>query len=174
MKIKKYIVGIAFGALFSSFYSCDVLDVAPTDSFTDESVWNDLALAETYLNNSYISVVAENSQSVRFASLTDEVHQMHTYWTEHALDGTLSPDYPYYAIGYDESKYQMWDFYYDAIKDVNYFMEHIDQVPATSDSDIEWRDRLKGQGYFLRGYFYHMLYSLFGRVVLVTHTYYLD
>ena len=102
MKIKKYIVGIAFGALFSSFYSCDVLDVAPTDSFTDESVWNDLALAETYLNNSYISVVAENSQSVRFASLTDEVHQMHTYWTEHALDGTLSPDYPYYAIGYDE------------------------------------------------------------------------
>ena len=54
MKIKKYIVGIAFGALFSSFYSCDVLDVAPTDSFTDESVWNDLALAETYLNNSYI------------------------------------------------------------------------------------------------------------------------
>ena len=174
MKIKKYIVGIAFGALFSSFYSCDVLDVAPTDSFTDESVWNDLALAETYLNNSYISVVAENSQSVRFASLTDEVHQMHTYWTEHALDGTLSPDYPYYAIGYDESKYQMWDFYYDAIKDVNYFMEHIDQVPATSDSDIEWRDRLKGQGYFLRGYFYHMLYSLFGRVVLVTHTYDLD
>ena len=44
MKIKKYIVGIAFGALFSSFYSCDVLDVAPTDSFTGVTMTRILSL----------------------------------------------------------------------------------------------------------------------------------
>lgn len=59
--------------------SCDVLDVKPTDSFTDETVWSDLALAETYLNDSYIDIEAENADLVRFASLTDEVHQRHTY-----------------------------------------------------------------------------------------------
>lgn len=168
--IKKYIISAAFiGALFG-VPSCDVLDVAPTDSFTEDDMWGDLALAETYLNNSYINIVAENSCGVRFASLTDEVHQMHTYWTEHALDATLSPDYPNYAIGYDVSKYDMWGFYYGAIKKVNYFLEHIDEVPLKLDSEQEWKNELKGQGYFLRGYFYHMLYSLFGRVVIVDHT----
>lgn len=173
MKIKKYIAAALAGVL-CGVSSCDVLDVEPTDSFTDESVWGDLALAETYLNNSYISVVAENSASVRFSSLTDEVHQMHSYWTEHMLDGTMGPDYPYFAIGYDASKYNMWSYYYGAIKSVNYFMEHIDQVPADTESNVEWREQLKGQGYFLRAYFYHMLYSLYGRVVLVTHTHELD
>lgn len=152
--------------------SCNVLDVEPTDSFTDGAVWGDLALAETYLNNSYIDIVAENSDLVRFASLTDEVHQRHTYWTEHMLDGTLGPDYPYFAIGYGSSKYDMWSYYYGAIKKVNYFLEHIDGVP--DNGNAEWKGTLKGQGYFLRAYFYHMLYSLFGRVVLVDHTFDLD
>lgn len=174
MKINKYIIGVAFAGIIFGTFSCDVLDVEPTDSFTEENIWSDLALAESYLNSSYLNVVAENSCMVRFSSLTDEVHQMHTYWTEHALDGTLSPDYPYYGIGYDASKYDMWDYYYGAIKEVNFFMEHIDQVPAVTESDQEWKDSLKGQGYFLRGYFYHMLYSLYGRVVLVTHTHALN
>lgn len=174
MKMKKYILSAALvGALFG-ISSCDVLDVAPTDSFTDESVWNDLALAETYINNSYIRVVAENSCGSRFASLTDEVHQMHSYWTEHALDGTLGTDYPYFAIGYDASKYRMWEYYYLGIKDVNYFLEHIDDVPAETEQNQQWKDELKGQGYFLRAYFYHMLYSLYGRVVLISNTHELD
>ncbi|WP_288206755.1 RagB/SusD family nutrient uptake outer membrane protein [uncultured Parabacteroides sp.] len=172
MKMKKYIWCIALASALFGISSCDVLDVAPTDSFTDESVWNDLALAETYLNNSYIDVVAESSCLVRFASLSDEVHQRHTYWTERALDGTLSPDL--YGIGYDESKNDMWWYYYGAIKKVNYFMDHIDNVPADTEEFQTWRDNLKGQGYYLRAYFYHMLYSLFGRVVLVTHAHELD
>lgn len=170
--MKKYIVGIAGMGLLSFFPSCNVLDVEPTDSFTDEAVWSDLALAETYLNNSYIDIVAENSDLVRFASLTDEVHQRHTYWTEHMLDGTLGPDYPYFAIGYGSSKYNMWSYYYGAIKKVNYFLEHIDGVSENGNG--EWKGVLKGQAYFLRAYFYHMLYSLFGRVVLIDHTFGLD
>lgn len=172
MKIKKYIFGIALAGMVGSFSSCDVLDVDPTDSFTDEAVWSDLALAETYLNNSYMDVVAESSCLVRFASLTDEVHQMHTYWSEWMLDGTLGPDYPYFALGYDSSKYNMWDYYYGAIKNVNFFLEHIDDVP--DNGNPEWKDHLKGQGYFLRAYFYHMLYSLYGRAVLLDHVHELD
>lgn len=175
MRLNKYLISAALGgSLLCGTTACDVLDVDPTDSFTDEAVWGDLALAETYLNNSYLDVVAENSCGVRFASLTDEVHQMHSYWTEHALDGNLSPDYPFFAIGYDASKYRMWEFYYDAIKNVNYFMERIDEVPASIEQDQRKKEELKGQGYFLRAYFYHMLYSLYGRCVIVTKTHDLD
>ena len=49
MKMKKYILSMAFAGALIGISSCDVLDVAPTDSFTDEAVWGDLALAETYL-----------------------------------------------------------------------------------------------------------------------------
>ncbi len=174
MMMKKSILSMAFAGALLGISSCDVLDVAPTDSFTDEAVWGDLALAETYLNNCYLSVESESAEISRFSSLTDEVHQMHTYWTEHALDGTLGPDYPYFAIGYGSGKYDMWSYYYGAIKNVNYFLEHIDDVPAETEEFMKWRSDLKGQGYFLRAYFYHMLYALYGRVVLVNHTHELD
>lgn len=174
MKMKKYILSMAFAGALFGISSCDVLDVSPTDSFTDEAVWSDLALAETYLNNCYLSVEAENAEITRFASLTDEVHQMHTYWTEYALDGTLGPDYPNFAIGYGSGKYNIWANYYSAIKNVNYFLEHIDEVPADTEEFKDWQTQLKGQGYFLRAYFYHMLYSIYGRVVLVKHTHELN
>lgn len=53
-------------------------------------------------------------------------------------------------------------------------MEHIDDVPAETEENEEWKDQLKGQGYFLRAYFYHMLYSLYGRVVLISNTHELN
>ena len=47
-------------------------------------------------------------------------------------------------------------------------------MPAQLDSDKVWRDQQKGQGYFIRAWYYHMLYSFFGRVPIIDHTYELD
>lgn len=35
-------------------------------------------------------------------------------------------------------------------------------------------NQIIGQGYFLRAYYYHMLYSVYGRIPLIDHTYDLD
>lgn len=170
--MKKYIIyGLAALASFN-ITSCDILDVNPVDSYTDAAIWGDLALAETYLNTSYAKIKAENQKGSRFASLSDEVYQMHLYGTENVRQGYLSTDMS--SFGWEDDMWNPWQYFYGCIKEVNYFMENIDNVPAQSDRELTWKDELKGQGYFLRGYFYHQLYSFFGRIPLITHTYGLD
>lgn len=53
---------------------------------------------------------------------------------------------------------------------LNLFLEKIDNVPGDETS----RNEQKGQALFLRAWNYHMLYSLFGRVPIVDHTFDLD
>ena len=49
--MKKIYLYVAFALASIGMISCtDILDQDPLDSFTDEAVWNDLALSETYRN----------------------------------------------------------------------------------------------------------------------------
>lgn len=171
--MKKYLLYAVVSITCLSQYSCDVLDQAPLDSFTDEAVWGDLALAETYLNTCYTTIRGEGQNSTRFSSFTDEVYQLHTYGTENVRQGLMTPDS--YHIGWALSMWNPWDFYYKAIKNVNVFLGEIDNVPlSTSPTDAEWRDQLKGQGHFVRAYLYHRLYGLYGRVPIIAEVHSLD
>ena len=133
--------------------SClDILDQEPLDSYTDDAVWSDLALSETYLNAQYMNLWAENMKGTRFAHYTDEVYQKHTYGSENVTQGLLSCDNP--AIGWDDTMWDPWYSYYQYISKINLFLERIDDVPG----DEEYRNHQKGQGLFLRAWNYHMLY----------------
>ena len=147
---------------------CDIVDPERLESYTDDAVWSDLALSETYLNAQYMNLWAENMKGTRFAHYTDEVYQKHTYGSENVTQGLLSCDNP--AIGWDDTMWDPWYSYYQYISKINLFLERIDDVPG----DEEYRNHQKGQGLFLRAWNYHMLYSLFGRVPIVDHTYSLD
>ena len=167
--MKKIYLYMAFALASMNLVSCtDILDQEPLDSFTDEAVWNDLALSETYLNAQYMNLMAENMKGTRFAHYTDEVFQKHTYGSENVTQGLLSCDNS--AIGWDDTMYDPWYSYYQYISKLNLFLEKIDNVPG----DEAYRNEQKGQALFLRAWNYHMLYSLFGRVPIVDHTFDLD
>lgn len=164
-KIFKYAL-VAIAGL--GLCSCeDVLDQKPLDSFTDDAVWGDLALSQTYLNNSYAEIKGETGKGSYFASYIDECFQMHTYGTENVTQSLLSPDNA--GINWDDM-WRAWNTYYDRIAEINLFLEHIDAVPG----DEATRNNQKGQALFLRAWNYHILYLLYGRVVKVDHTYELD
>lgn len=166
MKTTKILYALAFTCVSLGTTSCvDILDVAPLNSFSDEAVWNDLSLSETYLNAQYVNVIAENSKGTRFAHFTEEVFQKHTYGSEAVTQGLLNCDT--YGIGWDLTMGNPWGDYYNYIKSINLFLERIDDVPG----DEEWRNWQKGQALFLRAWNYHMLYALYGRVPIVDHTY---
>ena len=65
--MKKIYLYVAFALASIGMISCtDILDQDPLDSFTDEAVWNDLALSETYLNaQSYMNLMAESMKGTR-------------------------------------------------------------------------------------------------------------
>lgn len=65
-------------------------------------------------------------------------------------------------------------FYYTGIKNVNQFLERIGEVPVASDVEETQKEEMIGQAYFLRAFYYHQLYSLYGRVPLVYHTFDMD
>ena len=166
MKTKHYLYTLALACMSLGSTSCtDILDVEPLNSFSDEAIWSDLALSETYLNAQYVNLWAETMKGTRFAHFTDEVYQKHTYGSENVTQGLLNCDT--YSIGWDETMWDPWGTYYGYIKSINLFLEHIDEVPG----DEEWKNWQKGQALFLRAWNYHMLYSLYGRVPLIDHTF---
>ena len=86
--------------------------------------------------------------------------------------GTVSCDN--YNVGYSEARGNTWYFYYKAIKQVNELLENIGKVPASGNTETTKKKQIEGQAYFLRAFFYHQLYSLYGRVPLVYHTFDID
>ena len=146
----------------------DFLDVDPHNQLTDAAVWGNLDYAEAFLNNCYSWVEGENQNGVPFCSYTDEIYHRTGYATEVYTLGNVSCDN--YNVGYSDARGNTWYFYYTAIKNVNQLLERIGEVPANSEDDINRKEEIKGQGYFLRAFYYHQLYSLYGRVPLIYHT----
>lgn len=165
---KKIVPLFFFAGLFTS--CSDLLDIDPLNSFTDSAVWSDLALAETNLNQQYLKMEAEISRStyIMYCNFTDEAYHMHGYGTQAPLQGQLSPDKP--ELGW---RIETWKNNYSGINGINLFMQKMETVDA-SGSDITWKNELKGQGFFLRAWFYSELYKHYGAVPLIKKTYELE
>ena len=112
-KIVNYML-VALAAL--SLGSCtSLLDQEPLDSFTDEAVWGDLSLAETYLNAQYScnGLRGENSKNVRYACFIDELFHKHGYGTANTTHTEYTPSQPY--IWYYEEGWRPWNTFYGNI-----------------------------------------------------------
>ena len=164
--------GAIWALLSISTVSCsDFLDLNPHDSISDAAVWENMDLAEAFLNNCYTYVEGENENGVPFCSYTDELFHRTGYATEVYTLGNVSCDN--YNVGFSDARGDTWNYYYSAIKKVNQLLENIDKVPVNVSNETR-KSYIIGQAYFLRAFFYHQLYSLYGRVPLVDHTFDID
>lgn len=172
--MKKSYIGIVSLLIGLSLTSCssDILDVSPHRSMSDESVWGNLDLANAFLNNCYTTIEADNEAGVMFCNYTDETYHLFDYGTTGYTKGLMTPDN--YNTGWTEGKGNTWYHYYKGIKNVNQLLANIDNVPAISESDKTKKQQIIGQAYFLRAFYYHYLYALYGRVPLIYHTFDLD
>lgn len=154
--------------------SCsDFLDVDPRNKISDAAVWSNVDLANAALTDCYTYVEGENENGVPFCSYTDDVYHRTGYATEVYTMGNVSCDN--YNVGYSEARGNTWFFYYKAIKQVNELLDNIGGVPVTEgSSDATKKKLIEGQAYFLRAFFYHQLYSLYGRVPLIYHVHDID
>lgn len=166
--------GLAIASMGLLAASCsDFLDVDPHNAISDAAVRESVDLAEANLNDCYRYVEAENENGVPFMSYTDECYHRTGYATEVYNLGNVSCDN--YNVGYSEARGNTWHFYYEGIKAVNQLLENLEDLQVTEGtSDATRKSQIKGQAYFLRAFFYHQLYSLYGRVPLVDHTFDID
>ncbi|RQO66586.1 hypothetical protein DBR40_22155 [Pedobacter sp. KBW01] len=141
----------------------DVLNKTPLDSYTDQSVWNDLSLAEAFTNNLYnILPNAEHNwdnttnRTWALSSASDEAYNKFDDYNASVMNsGTLTPD--------NLGNFDIWAPTYGIIQNCNIFLSKIDNVPG----DAALRDRLKGEVTYLRAYAYFKLIRDYGGVPLI-------
>ncbi|MDE5712273.1 MAG: RagB/SusD family nutrient uptake outer membrane protein [Muribaculaceae bacterium] len=143
--------------------SCDVLDLEPLDSYSDQVIFSDATLTEAYVTKFYTYPKnGFNEMSHRY--FCDEA--MSNFDNQYAwqIEQTgYTPD----MMGF----FNMWKEYYTDIKNINIFfnnIENVDKIPEPS------RSTLIGEATFFRAFFYMDLISHFGGVPLITRTFELD
>ena len=156
---KIFVLIIVISSLFAS---CEFLDIEPLDSYTENSVFSDLALAEAYVTRNYILPVnGFNSTALRFVS--DESHNNFNWGSAWTISrGQMTPD--------QFGSFGIWNSYYGYIRACNVFFNNVDKLPGSEDE----KNRLIGEMTFFRAYYYMELINRYGGVPLITNTFELD
>ncbi|MDD3063490.1 MAG: RagB/SusD family nutrient uptake outer membrane protein [Massilibacteroides sp.] len=155
---------IKYTVLLSTFLvSCsDFLDVKPLDSFTEEAVFSDVKLTETYVNKRYTEI-KDGFGNLGLRYISDEAYHNFNSGSPYLYNrGEVTPD--------QMGGYSTWKDYFTAIKNCNIFFENIDLLKT----DQKIVDRMTGEITFLRAFFYADLISRFGGVPIITKTFALD
>jgi hypothetical protein len=145
--------------------SCNkVLDKTPLDSYTDQSVWSDLKLAEAFANNIYNVLPTctydwgkSINRSFLLSPAVDEGYNKFDYAGVRSVitKGILSPD--------NTGDFDIWAKNYNHIQNANLFLSKINDIPG----DETYRNRLKGEVIFLRAFAYFQLVTDYGGVPLI-------
>ena len=143
----------------------DILDVTPKDQFPDQAVFADPSLAEAFLNDIYRGL-GHGLYEIMLASMTDETHFIHVYATDRIVQARITSS-DRGALDDGRFAHFNWGPNYSRIRQANIFLSHIDA--ATFDDAS--KQRMKGEAFFLRAYFYHNLMRMYGGVPLITKVY---
>jgi len=165
--MKHFSIIFLLAIIGSLFGSCteEVLNKPPLDSYTDQTVWNDLNLAKAYANGLYAVLPSaqhlwtnQTNRSWALSSACDEgYNKFDDYLAISVMNpGNLTPD----NIGV----FDIWSNTFSTIQNCNIFLSKIDQVPG----DTAVRNQLKGEVSFLRAYAYFKLVRDYGGVPLMS------
>ncbi|MEO9004139.1 MAG: RagB/SusD family nutrient uptake outer membrane protein [Ginsengibacter sp.] len=169
MKNKIWILSYTglFFLMLINMSSCkkDFLNKNPLNAYSEEDVWSNLRLVETFVNSKY--------RALPHFFYDQEVISSGSGLTAAADEGYCQWDYEnvwLFNLGQvtpDNLSMDVWSGYYGFIRDCNTFFEHIDAV--TGDSDM--KKRLTGEMKFIRAWCYFDLISRYGGVPLITKVY---
>ncbi len=147
----------------------DFLEVPPLDKFSDASVWEDPALIAAFVDNIYLGQ-HHAFQTEMMSSLSDESMDVWDWEAKPVVNSEITDSYlgvlsPWHWTG---DYYNLtWESLYKNIRACNLFLEKID----SSGFEGEEMEKLKGEVYFLRGYFYSWLMNFYGGVPLIDKAY---
>ncbi|MGI8636126.1 MAG: RagB/SusD family nutrient uptake outer membrane protein [Segetibacter sp.] len=152
---------IAFIGLISSCKK-NILEKLPLNSYSEDLVWQDGNLIETFVNNTYRLVPHGFNYSMTnsLSTLTDENNGRANSSANIINAGNITPD-ALAALDYWNDPQRG---FYKVITKANLFLSKIDNSPI----DSALKKRMIGEMTFLRAYSYFRLISFYGGVPLIT------
>ena len=161
------------GAILAGTASCkkDFMDLQPQDAYSDEAVWSDPALAQTFVNNIYLGI-PHGFSNIMMSSMVDETSYNADFGSSNVTKSLVTPsDYSIFDESYwtgNRQRLMSWSMVYKFVRPANIFFEKIETVPFSNEDD---RNRMKGEVHFLRAYLYHDLVSMYGGVPIITKSF---
>src|SRR5690349_269632 len=140
---------ILMAAVVLSAASCkkDFLDIQPLDKYSDEQVWKDPALAQTFVNNIYLGV-PHGFINIMMSSMVDETTYNADFGSSNVTKSLLTPsDIGIFDPGFWTANRQRgveWSTVYKFVRAANLFFEKI-ETGTIAQAD---KDRMKGEVYF--------------------------
>ena len=165
MKNFKLILG-SITIVLLGIFACseDFLNTRPLDKISSDATWADGPLAEAFIFNVYSFLGYGGFEEQGLATLTDEAMFTHAGRNINTFtEGNESPS----NVAWQSSTYE-WGRMYLAIRQAN---TAIQQLPIATFTNTTLRDRLLGEAYFLRAYYYHQLVRFYGGVPLIDKPY---
>lgn len=153
-KIFIYNTGFVFTILLL-FVSCNQLDLAPTNRFTELTYWSSVDKASSVLSMAYNQMFGANYY---FANerLTDNLYEGRG--TSDELKITTGQADP--ALGRFQNE---WGDCYAGIKTCHTFLDNVDRVP---DMDEALKSRMKAEARFIRAFLFFRMATQYGDVPL--------
>ncbi|MEQ9376137.1 MAG: RagB/SusD family nutrient uptake outer membrane protein [Imperialibacter sp.] len=157
----------AVGMMLPMACNTDFLNTEPLDRISSDLTWSDGALSEAFVYNVYSSLGYGGFEEQMLAAYTDEA--MFTHAGRNIDPFTQGAESPA-NLAWMSPTYE-WNSMYLAIRKANVAIENL---PNSTFDDDDLRDRLLGEAYFLRAYYYHQLLRFYGGVPIVDKPYGLD
>ncbi|MBC7743786.1 MAG: RagB/SusD family nutrient uptake outer membrane protein [Flavobacterium sp.] len=171
MKKIKYIIAIVLVSFGIASCKKDFLNQKPLDKYAEDAVWGDPALAQSFVNNIYFGI-PHGFSNIMMSSMVDETSYNADFGSSNVTKSLITPsDLSIFESGFWSANRQRgmnWSYKYQFIRAANVFFENIEKVPFDRAED---KAALKGEVYFLRGFLYHDLVSIYGGVPIITKAY---
>jgi len=172
--MKRHIIKINILCLLVFFtISCvDFLERAPGDNMTEEELFSKIETAERYLNNAYVYLpdfqcnTEDLSGRYKLGGATDEIgFQQASGYSASPFDintGSWNPS--------QMPLERNWRDYYGCIRRCNMFIKNYEMIPEdlSTGGASNRKERLLGEAYGLRGYYYFLLFKQWGGVPIIT------
>lgn len=137
--------------------SCENLDLAPENQFTDSNYWTSIDKAQTMLNTAY-SQMQKSNYFFYNEALSDNAYNGRG---DNAGAASLAAGIHDPSLGRLKDE---WKERYAGIKSCNILLENIDRIPSADQKIIA---RMKAEARFLRAFQHFQLTTWFGDVPLV-------
>lgn len=166
MKKLLFIVNSTTLLLVILMTSCnrDFLNTTSKQTVPASATWADGPLSQAFVFGVYSSLGYGGFEEQALASYTDEAMFTHAGRNINTFtEGTERPD----NLAWTSDTYR-WAPMYSAIRKANIAIENL---PNSTFEDTVLRNKLLGESYFLRAYYYHQLLRFYGGVPIIKRPY---
>jgi len=162
MKNITKILIICAAAAFMASCNDDFLETTPLDQIAEANVWSSTKLAEAAVLDLYQGTWAGTlTREETTDAFTDQAVFTHPgRGVDGYTEGKMNP-----AGNFMDMQWFSWDQLYPFIRSANIAIQRLEANEAEFDGSFV--DRLLGEAYFMRGYFYAQLMRQFGGVPLI-------